>query len=118
MLSMADGGAGATLGPPAEDSGAGSSSEPRVFPEPRKALDEPPADSLACRPFPPLPRQSLSRNEQQMCSLGSLLEDIRDETFVSLLLGPIGVLNCQTTKSSAMKHKDGLVGTNLFSPPV
>ena len=89
---MADGGAGATLGPPAEDSGAGSSSEPRVLPDPRKALDEPPADSLACRPFPPLSRQPLPQNEQQMSSLGSLLEDIRNETFVSLLLGTIGVL--------------------------
>jgi len=57
MLSNADEETGATLGPPAEGSGAGSSSEPRVFPDPRKALDEPPAASLACRPFPPLSRQ-------------------------------------------------------------
>jgi hypothetical protein len=26
--------------------------------------------------------------------LGSLLEDIRDDTLVALLLGSIGVLNC------------------------
>jgi hypothetical protein len=50
---------GATLGPPAEGSAAGSSSEPSVFPDPRKALDEPAAASLACRPFPPLFRQPL-----------------------------------------------------------
>jgi hypothetical protein len=60
MSSKVDEGAGATLGPPVEGSGAGSSSEPRVFPDPRKALDEPPADSLACRPFPPLSRQPLT----------------------------------------------------------
>jgi hypothetical protein len=93
MSSKVDEETGATLGPPAEGSGAGSSSEPRVFPDPRKALDEPPAASLACRPLPPLPRQPLPHIGQQIDLLGSLLEDVRNETFVSLLLGSIGVLH-------------------------
>lgn len=98
MLSIADDETPATLGPAPEpegaaDPGAGSSSEPRVLPDPRNALDEPAADSFACRPLPPLIASAYITGGQAENVLGGLLEDIRHEALVTFLAWSIGVLN-------------------------